>query len=88
MNAPAREVSPKFESAMSAVRPTLDEAEDTVRVLLRWAGDDPDRDYFNVGLGLAAVFPNGWITFVDFQVLLGYRDRDGYRLTAGLRKEL
>jgi GTP cyclohydrolase I len=44
MNAPARVVCPKVESAISAVRPTRDEAETAVRVLLRWAGDDPDRE--------------------------------------------
>jgi GTP cyclohydrolase I len=29
---------------MSPARPTRDEAEDAVRVLLRWAGDDPQRE--------------------------------------------
>jgi GTP cyclohydrolase I len=44
MNAPARVVIPEFDEAMSPARPTRDEAEEAVRVLLRWAGDDPQRE--------------------------------------------
>jgi GTP cyclohydrolase I len=44
MNAPARVVIPEADGAMSATRPTRNEAEDAVRVLLRWAGDDPERE--------------------------------------------
>lgn len=35
---------PKPQPAASASRPTRDEAEAAVRVLLRWAGDDPNRE--------------------------------------------
>ena len=54
----------------------------------RLAGDSPDRDSINLGLGIMAIFPNGWLPFFDYQVLLGNDDRDRYRLTLGLRKEL
>ena len=54
----------------------------------RFEGDSPDRDFFNVGVGLAAIFPNGWIPFVDFQLLVAHSHRDSYRISAGLRKEL
>jgi GTP cyclohydrolase IA len=44
MNAPARLATPETDVAMSSARPTREEAEDAVRVLLRWAGDDPGRE--------------------------------------------
>ena len=51
-------------------------------------GDSPDRDYFNAGLGLLFVLPNGIMPFIDYEVLVGYRNFDRHRLTAGLRVEL
>jgi len=44
MNAPARVIISETEVAMSSVRPTREEAEGAVRMLLRWAGDDPERE--------------------------------------------
>jgi GTP cyclohydrolase IA len=44
MNAPARVVIPEADVAMSPTRPSREEAETAVRVLLRWAGDDPERE--------------------------------------------
>jgi len=44
MNAIAPVVIPETDVAMSSARPTREEAEDAVRVLLRWAGDDPQRE--------------------------------------------
>ncbi len=71
-------------------RPDITSAfvEDSADTLYGLEGNDPDTDYFNVGLGLAAVFPNGWIPFIDGEVLLGYQDFDRYRVILGLRKEL
>lgn len=54
----------------------------------RLAGDKPDRDAVNLAFGILGIFPNGWQPFFDYQVLLGNDDRDRYRLTLGLRKEL
>jgi outer membrane autotransporter protein len=51
-------------------------------------GDDPDRDYFNIGAGVSAIFPNGWMGFVDYEGLLGYEDLSRHRVTLGLRVEL
>jgi uncharacterized protein YhjY with autotransporter beta-barrel domain len=60
---------------------------DAAQTLYGLEGENADGDYFNLGLGLAGVLPNGWIPFIDGEVLLGYDDFDRYRLTAGLRKE-
>ena len=44
MNVPGQPIVPSFEDALSLARPSREEAEQAVRVLLRWAGDDPDRE--------------------------------------------
>jgi outer membrane autotransporter protein len=49
--------------------------------------DAPDRNAFNVGAGLLFVLPGGWMPYVDYEALLGYRGMDRHRLTAGLRVE-
>lgn len=51
------------------------------------AGREQD-DFFSIGLGIAGMFPDGWMTFLDVEGLAGARDRDMYRVTVGLRKEL
>lgn len=53
-----------------------------------FSGDDPDRNFFNIGLGVAAIMPNGWIPFFDYQLLVGHDTLDSYRISVGLRKEL
>lgn len=50
--------------------------------------DAPDRNYFNAGLGLLFVLPNGVMPFVDYEALLGYRNFDRHRVTVGLRLEI
>jgi GTP cyclohydrolase I len=37
-------MSPKLSKSKKTARPTRSEAEDAIRVLLRWTGDDPDRE--------------------------------------------
>jgi outer membrane lipase/esterase len=49
--------------------------------------DDPDRNYFNLGVGAQMILPNGWMPFVDVEGLVGYSDYDRVRVTAGLRVE-
>ncbi|MFC1773246.1 autotransporter outer membrane beta-barrel domain-containing protein [Pseudomonadota bacterium] len=51
-------------------------------------GDNPDRDYFNLGAGVSAIFPNGWMGFIDYEGLAGYEDLSRHRVTVGLRIEL
>jgi outer membrane autotransporter protein len=50
--------------------------------------DAPDRNYFNAGLGLLFVLPNGVMPFVDYEGLFGYRNFDRHRVTLGLRLEI
>ena len=51
-------------------------------------GEDPDRNYQNLGIGLLWVLPNGWMPFVDFQTVLNRADWGSETITAGLRLEL
>jgi len=49
--------------------------------------DNPDRDYFGVGLGVSTVFPNGNMVFIQGATTLG-RDRyEDYHIAAGARFE-
>ncbi len=50
--------------------------------------DDPDRDYFNVGAGLSAVFAGGTSAFIAYEQDLARDDLDLYFFSAGLRLEL
>lgn len=50
--------------------------------------DAPDRNYFNAGIGLLFVLPNGVMPYIDYEALLGYSNFDRHRVTAGIRFEL
>lgn len=49
--------------------------------------DAPDRNAFNLGAGLLFVLPNGWMPYVDYEGLVGYRDSTRHRVSAGMRVE-
>ncbi len=49
--------------------------------------DDPDRDYFQLGLGLSAVFRGGRQAFVFYEKDLDRDDLNLYLITVGLRLE-
>ena len=55
--------------------------------VLSLRGDEPDRNYFNLGASVVMILPNGWIPFIDFEALVGYEDLKRNRLTAGMRVE-
>ena len=48
----------------------------------------PDRNFFNIGGGLSAIFPHGISTFAYFETVLGWDDFDSYLISVGIRKEL
>ena len=47
--------------------------------------DPPDRDYFNLGVGVSMVLANGFQPFLNFRELVGYNDRSSHTVTLGLR---
>jgi len=61
---------------------------DPNRNQLTLPGDGASGGHFNVGLGLLAVMPNGWMPFIDVETLVGESNWDRYRVALGLRKEL
>lgn len=60
---------------------------DPARNAFRVTNDRPDRNSFNLGAGLLFVLPNGWMPYVDYEGLVGYRDSSRHRVTAGIRVE-
>jgi uncharacterized protein with beta-barrel porin domain len=49
--------------------------------------DDPDRDYFNLGLGLTATLKQGKSAFLHYEKLLGNDNTTQYSVNAGFRLE-
>jgi outer membrane autotransporter protein len=49
--------------------------------------DNPDRDYFNLGLGVSAVFSQGRSAFLYYETQLDRDDLTKYSLAAGVRFE-
>ncbi|MEN8218448.1 MAG: autotransporter domain-containing protein [Pseudomonadota bacterium] len=52
-----------------------------------WNSDAPDRDYFNLGLGISAQFSQGRAAFIRYEGTLGLRDVDRHAIMAGMRLE-
>jgi outer membrane autotransporter protein len=50
--------------------------------------DAPDRDFFNIGAGLSAVFRGGVSAFAYYETVLGLEDVTRHAVTVGVRKEL
>ncbi|HJR05630.1 MAG TPA: autotransporter outer membrane beta-barrel domain-containing protein [Methylomirabilota bacterium] len=61
----------------------IDEAVFQPRFLYRT--DEPDRNFFNVGVGAVFVLPGGMSAFANVRQLLGYADRRATNVTVGLR---
>jgi uncharacterized protein YhjY with autotransporter beta-barrel domain len=47
--------------------------------------DNPDRDYFNVGAGLSAVFQRGVSAFAYYETVLALRDVTAHKVSVGVR---
>lgn len=80
------ELEHEFEDEGESVSTSF--ALDAANTALRLAGDDRDSDAVNVGLGIAAILPNGWVPFLDAELLVGDDNRDRVRAVLGVRKEL
>ncbi len=51
-------------------------------------GEDPDRDTFNLGGGISAVFHHGVSAFVYYESILGWENVTSYYISGGIRFEL
>jgi uncharacterized protein YhjY with autotransporter beta-barrel domain len=47
--------------------------------------DNPDRDYFNLGAGMSAVFQRGVSAFAYYETILALKDVTAHQVTVGLR---
>jgi outer membrane autotransporter protein len=61
--------------------------EDPTREPFRLEVDDPDRDYFNLGVGAVAQLPHGMSGYVFYRKLLGYDVLSMDSVSLGLRLE-
>lgn len=52
---------------------------------LNVASDDPDEDYFELGLGISAVFANNIQAFVDYRTTVELEDMNSNLFTIGIR---
>ena len=59
--------------------------EDLGQRRFRFQNDPPDRNYFDAGLGLVLVLPNGLSPFVNVRQVFGYEKQSSTTVTAGLR---
>ena len=62
--------------------------QDAAQTRFQFAGDDPDEVSYNVGVGLVAILPNGWLPYIDYEQQFGNDTYESWRFTFGLRKEL
>lgn len=53
----------------------------------RLSTDNPDRNYFNLGVGVSATFAAGKSGYIYYEALLGQEDVERHSLAAGLRIE-
>jgi outer membrane autotransporter protein len=60
---------------------------DPNQVPLIIVSDEPDRNFFNLGIGAVATLPQGITTFADFQALVGHELVNDYTFTVGGRFE-
>jgi outer membrane autotransporter protein len=51
-------------------------------------GDRRDSDFFDLGVGVVMLLPNGWMPFIEYQTTAGHDDLDRDRIAIGLRVEL
>ncbi|NOX69143.1 MAG: autotransporter outer membrane beta-barrel domain-containing protein [Gammaproteobacteria bacterium] len=72
------------ERSESEVRFVNDASANRFRLL----GDNPDADRIDLAIGLAGVFRNGWIPYVEYQITTAGDNFDRYRIAAGIRVEL
>ena len=75
----------EFENDQRSVGFTFVDLSDRPRYLFQT--DRPDRNFFNVGLGVVAVFSRGLSAYVNVRELLGYSDRTATTVTVGVRTQ-
>lgn len=79
------ELEHEFKNDIRAITSSF--AQSTIGSTLALTTDSPERNYVNFGASILLVLPNGWMPFVDVEMLLAYKKLERRRYTAGLRVE-
>lgn len=59
--------------------------DDTESVQYQYEDESPDRNFFELALGVSAVLPHGWQTFAQYRTLLGHDYFDSHVGAIGMR---
>jgi outer membrane autotransporter protein len=59
--------------------------QDLAQTRFLYQTDPPDRDYFNIGVGVTMVLASGIQPFLSFRELVGYDDRSSHSVSVGVR---
>lgn len=49
--------------------------------------EEPDRDFFNLGIGVSAIFPHQIMAFINYQTVIGLDDVTANQIAGGIRFE-
>jgi len=63
------------------------EAANTPANRFELSSEEPDANYFRLGLGASLLFPNGATGFIQYSTILGYDNLSDHTVNAGLRWE-
>ena len=75
----------EFGNEVRTVTSSFAQSSSTATVAL--TTDKPDRNYVNLGAGVLFILPNGWMPFIDVEMLVSYEQLQRQRYTGGLRVE-
>jgi uncharacterized protein with beta-barrel porin domain len=77
----------EFENDARTIKAIYINGSQTTGNIINIPGDEPDRNYFNLGAGVSAVFSHGIMAFFDYATILGLEDISSHVFTAGARVE-
>jgi outer membrane lipase/esterase len=78
----------EFLNDSRAIRATfLNDPTPSARTTIEFDTDQPDRDYFTIGVGVAATFRRGVSAFIYYETVLGLQDVTEHQISGGIRVE-
>jgi uncharacterized protein YhjY with autotransporter beta-barrel domain len=75
----------EFENDQRTENFSFDDDENSVQY--QYEDEPPDRNFFELALGVSAVLPNGWQTYAQYRTLLGHDDIDSHVGVLGMRTD-
>lgn len=77
----------EFDDDGETIRASYANGTQTTGNVIDITSDDRDSDYFNVSVGMTAVFPRGISAFIDYSTVLELDDVSGFVVNGGVRFE-